>query len=213
MRVIHIIPSAFNYFDAIRAEAFQLVENLDAIGVENDVFTLQYGAQSKTKQEQTEIEVQVSSGSSRTYSGQVSFGEVVGTLASYDVVHAHAPLFGGAGKIIEWKKANPGVPFLVSYYQPVGASDLFGFLVRWYTIYYLPRLFKAADIVTCDSIDELYRKFGRGVVFNPEKLIEADEETKDFFGTDLTYDPNGLELTNRERLAVKYTMLYNELTN
>src|SRR3989338_70155 len=192
MRVIHIIPSAFNYFDAIRAEAFQLVENLDAIGVENDVFTLQYGAQSKTKQEQTEI---------------------VGTLASYDVVHAHAPLFGGAGKIIEWKKANPGVPFLVSYYQPVGASDLFGFLVRWYTIYYLPRLFKAADIVTCDSIDELYRKFGRGVVFNPEKLIEADEETKDFFGTDLTYDPNGLELTNRERLAVKYTMLYNELTN
>lgn len=212
MRVIHIIPSVFNYFDAIRAEAFRLVESLDAMGVEADVFTLQYGEQSKTKQEQTEREVRVGSGSSRTYSGQVGFAEVVESFSSYDVVHAHAPLFGGAGKIIQWKKEHPEIPFLVTYYQPIVASDLFGLVVRWYAIYYLPRLFKAADMITCGSAEELYRRFGRRVLTNPEKLVEVTAEGTDFFGTDLTYGADGLELTTQERLAVKYVMLYNELT-
>ena len=49
MRVIHIIPSAFEYFDDIRSQAFRLLDGLNKLGVETEAFTLQYGSTNKAQ--------------------------------------------------------------------------------------------------------------------------------------------------------------------
>ncbi|EKD42976.1 MAG: hypothetical protein ACD_72C00515G0006, partial [uncultured bacterium] len=47
MRVLHIIPSAFDYFDDIRSEAFKMIDAEIEMGIDAEAMTLEYGAPTK----------------------------------------------------------------------------------------------------------------------------------------------------------------------
>ncbi len=144
MRILHIIPAAFNYFDDIKAEAFKLVENLHKLGIETDVFTLQYGGNPSSKSSMDSIR---ESAPSRQFVGMVGGEKITDEFVDYDIIHLHCPFFGAANKILKWKMSNPKIPFVVTYYRDIESTDLFAWIIKWYNSYYLPKIFAVADIV------------------------------------------------------------------
>ncbi|MFA5062106.1 MAG: glycosyltransferase [Patescibacteria group bacterium] len=149
MKVIHIIPAAFEYFDQIKSEAFKLVEDLYKLGIETEAVTLQYGNTSR----RMEREVQKVA-SSHSLAGTENVSDIISSLEKFDIVHLHTPLFGLAGKILKWKVLHPEIPLLVTRHRNIITADLFSLLIQLYNVYYVPRLLKAADLV----IDERKEK-------------------------------------------------------
>ena len=143
MRVIHIIPSAFEYFDDIRSRAFKLLDGLNKLGVESEAFTLQYGQPNRA----VKASVKEVSPSVHDYAGNFDVDSAIANFADFDIVHLHCPFFGAAGKILNWKKLNPDIPLAVTYYREVRLEDMMSLFIRVYNAYYLPKIFKLADAV------------------------------------------------------------------
>ena len=57
MRVIHIIPAVYNYFDDIKDFAFGVLEHQLKLGVDADAITLQYGKGDVKKQDYLKLKV------------------------------------------------------------------------------------------------------------------------------------------------------------
>ena len=150
MRVIHVIPSAFDYFDDIRSQAFKLLDGLHKLGVETEAFTLQYGATNKAEK----ASIKSASPSVHNYLGNFDIDSAIDNFADFDIVHLHCPFFGAAGKILRWKKLNPGIPLVVTYYRDVRVQDLMSLFIKLYNVYYLPKIFKLADAVDWFKAEE-----------------------------------------------------------
>ncbi len=144
MRVIHIIPTAFEYFDDIRSQAFKLLDGLHKLGVETEAFTLQYGSTNKAEK----ASIKSASPSVHNYLGNFDIDSAIANFSDFDIVHLHCPFFGAAGKILNWKKLNPGIPLVITYYREVRVQDLMSLFIRLYNAYYLPKFFKLADAVS-----------------------------------------------------------------
>lgn len=143
MRVIHIIPSAFDYFNDIRSRAFSLLEELHKLGVENEAITLQYGQPDRAVK--TSVR-QAAPAAAHNYLGDFDINSVIKSFADFDVVHLHCPFFGAAGKILRWAKTRQS-PLVITYYRPVQTEDLMSLFIKLYSLYYLPKFFKLADAV------------------------------------------------------------------
>ena len=143
MKVIHIIPSAFDYFNDIRTQAFSLLEELHKLGVENEAITLQYGQPNRAIKKSVQSAAPVAA---RNYLGNFDISGVIKTFADFDAVHLHCPFFGAAGKILRWAKTRQS-PLVITYYRPVLMSDFFSIIILAYNWFYLARLFKLADSV------------------------------------------------------------------
>ncbi len=143
MRVIHIIPSAFEYFDDIRSQAFKLLDGLHKLGVENEAFTLQYGSPSQAEK----TSVREASPSVHDMVGTFDISSAIKDFADFDIVHLHCPFFGAAGKILRWKKLNSSIPLVITYYRDVRIVDLMSLFISFYNKYYLPKLFRLSDAV------------------------------------------------------------------
>lgn len=197
MKVIHIIPAAFQYFDDIKSEAFGLIENLNSLGVDAEAFTLQYGTVTKSE------EAAVGKATAPAYKliETNSFDDVLGSLEDFDIIHLHCPFLGAAGKIIKWKKAHPAKPFVVSYYYDFKIVDFFSVFIQFYNQYYLPKLFDIADMIVCKEESSEY--FAKKYAEYTEKAARIDD-SGEFLGNSL---PADLEV--QKRLAFKYLMLYN----
>ena len=150
MRVIHIIPSAFDYFDDIRSQAFKLLEELHKLGVESEAFTLQYGSTGKA----LKASIKKASPSVHNYVGNYDMDSVIANFANFDIVHLHCPFFGAAGKIMRWKKHNPEFPMVITYYRKVRILDLMSLIISIYSAYYLPKFFKLADAIDFFKADD-----------------------------------------------------------
>ena len=143
MRVIHIIPSAFEYFDDIRSQAFKLLDGLNKLGVETEAFTLQYGSTNKAQK----ASIKEAAPSVHDYVGNFDINSAIANFSDFDIVHLHCPFFGAAGKILRWKKLHAGIPLVVTHYRAVRVGDAMSLLIRLYNAYYLPKIFKLADAV------------------------------------------------------------------
>lgn len=141
MRVIHIIPSAFEYFNDIRSQAFKLLEELNKLGVETEAFTLQYGSPNKMEKSS----IKESAPSVHSHIGDFDIDSAIASFSDFDVVHLHCPFFGAAGKILNWKKNNPNVPLVITFYRDVRIEDAFSLFIRLYSAYFLPKIFSLAD--------------------------------------------------------------------
>ena len=148
MKVIHIIPSAFDYFDDIRSQAFKLLDAQTDSGLETEAFTLQYGVTTKSDRN-----VAAESAPSHEYKDTHNVGALIASLDKYDIVHLHTPFFGAAGSILKWKRHKTSRPLVVTYYRDQILSDLFSVFVRLYNTFYLPKIFFIADALICPSFD------------------------------------------------------------
>lgn len=199
MRVIHIIPSAFNYFDDIRSAAFSIVDELSEIGVEGEIITLQYGAPRREEKEELKA-----AAPSRRYVGAVDFNALLRDLSGFDAVHLHCPFLGAADKILEWRRREPKTALVVSYYRDVIFNDLISLYVRWYNSHYLPLLFSASDAVVCFSADSFRKSRGRKFLRESDKLFDLN------FALDET-GGGAVKLTDKKGVAQGLAVLYNNL--
>ncbi|HSR88882.1 MAG TPA: glycosyltransferase family 4 protein [Candidatus Udaeobacter sp.] len=141
MRVIHVIPSAFEYFDDIRSQAFKLLEELNKLGVETEAFTLQYGSPNREEK----ASIKEAAPSVHSHIGDFNAKNVIESFSDFDIVHLHCPFFGAAGKILRWKKLNPNSPLVITYYREIKLEDTFSLIIRLYNAYFLPKIFNLAD--------------------------------------------------------------------
>ncbi len=144
MRVIHVIPSAFEYFDDIRSHAFKLLDELHKLDVETEAFTLQYGTPNKAEKNS----IKQASPSVHNFIGSFDINSAIANFSDFDIVHLHCPFFGAAGKIMHWKKLHPDTPLVITYYRDVQIRDLMSLFIKLYNSYYLPKVFKVADAVS-----------------------------------------------------------------
>ncbi|MBU0546061.1 glycosyltransferase [Patescibacteria group bacterium] len=203
MRTIHIAPSAFEYFNDIKSVVFELVDGLTGLGQEAEVVTLQYTM--PTKQERVEVREKAPA---THYSGTVNFSETIKHLHEFDIVHLHCPFLGAAGEILRWKKDNPNVPFLITYYRDIPFIDLISIYLRWYNNWYLPKLFSVADKVLCVSIDNFMDGKGRKYLKDVDKLEEFGMEGAVVY---LTESANEVKLVDRDGAVKNLAKIYNTL--
>ena len=127
MKVTHIIPSAFEYFDDIRERTFSWVEELSKLGVDIDVFTLQYERPTPA------VKLEISDvAPSRTYSHTGSIKTMTETIikmappaSELEIIHLHTPFLGGAAKIMEFIKSRQSTPLVITHHRPVQLVNLF----------------------------------------------------------------------------------------
>lgn len=200
MRVIHIIPSAFEYFDDIRSETFKLIDGLYKLGIETEAFTLQYGGPTKKLKE----EVKEDSPSVHSYISSTSANGLVESLADFDIVHLHCPFLGAARQILNWKKSYPKTPLVITYHRDVVWTDLFSLFIKLYNHYYLPKLFKVADVVVCQNLEELASFRGSRYIDKNKDLAVLDEIKLEGDWVDPKWNPF-------EAVAAKMVLIYNTL--
>lgn len=198
MKVIHIIPSAFEYFDDIRAKAFKLIEGLYKLGLETEAFTLQYGPPTKTMK----TEVSESSPSVHDYIGTTGPVGLIESLADFDIVHLHCPFFGAGEKILDWKKTHPDVPLVITFHRPVWLVDFFSLFIKIYNWYYLPKIFRLANVITCDSFAKFQHDGGVKYIVKDSSMVALDE-------VELEGESAKLVSKNLETVAVKTLLVYN----
>lgn len=142
MRVVHIVPSAFEYFEDIRTAVFSIVEELDKQGIDSEIITLQYGTPSRSTRQAAERQEM-----KRSYKGTMPTSELFESLQQCDIVHFHTPILGFLGKFIAWQKTHIEVKVVVSYYRPVVYTDALSWFIAWYNRHYLPKLAAQAKAI------------------------------------------------------------------
>ncbi len=198
MRVIHIIPSAFEYFGDIRSQAFKLLDGLHKLGVETEAFTLQYGVSGKSLKDS----IKKDSPSVHDFKGNFGIDDLIEDLDEFDIVHLHCPFLGAARKIINWKVLHPDFPLVVTYYRDVPFEDLFSLFIKLYNFYFLPKIFALSSVVVCQNFEVFKNSAGAGCVDDKSKLAVLDE-------VDLDKEMGNLDAA--EAVAVKTLMVYNSL--
>lgn len=206
MRVLHIIPSTFHYFDDIRSAAFSVVSNLETLGVEVGVFTLQYGGEGGALSAQGAVET---AAPGRRYGGTLSMDDALATFSEYDVVHVHAPFLGAAGKIIAAQQAS-GVPLVLTIYRPVLTPDFLSLAIKLYSWYFLPKLCTVAEVITVLSAPAIATHLPTVFSRFQEKILEVDD-SQNFVDPEVEQTLANPDLSSEERLAIKYQMVYNQL--
>lgn len=200
MRVIHLIPSVFDYFDDIRTAAFDLLEKLTPFGVESEAFTFQFstGVTKKIRESVGTV------APSHTLQGVIARESFTDRLNDFDIVHVHTPIYAGMNDFLIWRKAHPFKPLIVTYYRPVRIVDAFSALMWVYNLYYRHRLWESADLVAIQPLRAGTRTPIDG------QVIEMDSSHM-FQGVPLTDILKGVQLEEKQYMAAKYALLYNKL--
>lgn len=198
MRIIHIVPSAFDYFDDIRASAFQLVDGLYEIGVNVEVFTLQYGSVNKKLKERVSSE----STSHHNYAGSVGEKDLIKNLDNFDIIHVHCPFLGAGNKILAWHKAHPQKQLVITYYRDTQVSDFFSIFIKLYNRIFLPKLFVAARVILCADINAFRACSASAYVPEGKMIIAANQ---------LVLDKNASKLSLKAEFAAKIFLVYNKI--
>lgn len=208
MRVIHFVPSAFDYFADIKSVAFELVAGLSEAGVENEIIALQYGVLPQAEKDENQS-VKTNYLGAR-YEGVINFHETLQDLSGFDVVHLHAPFLGAANEIIKWKKNNPEIPLVVTYYRDIPIVDLISVFLRWYNSRYLSKIFLIADRVICPILDNFLESRGKYLLEDLNKLEEFGTWNDDIH---LTESANKVKLLQRDEVVKNLIGIYYTLIN
>jgi len=202
MKVIHIIPAAFSYFDNMKSFVFSIIDLQNNYDIEASAITLQYGSGDVKKdrdflrKKKTEAKTKKDL-PNYDFKGVKSISEAIGEFDQFDIVHMHLPFFGAGKLILNWKKENPDIPFVVTYYYDFKALDFFSLIITAYNKYYAPKLLNIADMITCIDPGSFAKGLGFRVIKDKTKLFVLESEK---FGENkhLTNSKNEVELSGKK---------------
>ena len=207
MRVLHIIPLAFNYFNDIARVAFKMAEGLEEAGVNVDIVTLQYTK--PTREQQAQV-AEAAPSREYKYVEQQPVERVVESVKEEDfqLVHLHCPFFGAGNDWLRFKKENPEFPLVVTYHRDFALTDFFSLYVKMYNRYYAPRFFSVADVVTSLNFESFYHTLGYKYLKNKEKFISLLPNTETHLKvgtTDTTQGRGAMQLLENKENFVSAT--------
>ena len=170
MKILHFVPSAFEYFDEIREGAFKLIDGLDELGFNNYVFTLQYSAVSKRLEKEVKKESKGKLGFEKIH----NLEEVEAKMAEADVIHLHAPFLGMGKKLLEFKKKFPQKKFVVTVYEDLPYTDFFTIIIWLYNSWYLKRILNVCDFVCADDEQKFREARGFSILKDGKKFVSIN---------------------------------------
>ncbi len=201
MTITHIIPSAFDYFDDIKKNAFEIVEELQPYGINSHVITLQYNQ--PTKSQQAEIIGERGPAPSYKFKGNSGLKESFIEMAESDLVHLHCPFMGGAKSILDFKLRNADLPLVCTYYRPVETPDVFSLIIKAYNAYYLPKIFQLANVV--GVFDQTFKKY-KFAKLDEQKIIDFNVGTKEEITLNLPLTNNPDRLKYNDQLTARFSL-------
>lgn len=225
MKVLHVIPAAWHYYDDIQAEAFQLVDVESSMGVYAIAYTIEYQNPNKavpaTSEKEREGKFTPSTTSVQSaifkrraapqYKGKVSDVEIETDMATFDVVHVHAPIFGAIGRVMNWKKLYPNLKIFVTIHRPSRKTDFFTLVFAIYNKVMLPKLLAVCSAIITPSMEMLHRSYKTTVDSYVDKVVEVDDSEL-FVGEKLSETvPQWKTFKMKEIVAYKCIILYNNL--
>lgn len=194
MKVVHIIPAAFDYFDSVKARAFAWIDKMSKYDLELEVLTVQYS----TNSSQSDASGKTKS-DRRKYMGVISGQAGMANLSQFDLVHLHCPMLGGAGDVLKWLREESRPPLICTYHPAIKFPGVFGWLIRCYNQYYLPKLLVQADIVTVYSDQAGGQQIARRYGVNGDGWLAL-------------IDDNQTTLTNHE-IVLKLLSVYSQVVS
>lgn len=208
LKIIHIVPAAFDYFENIKEQALSLAYSQRESGFYVEVSALQYGLNSRKEKEEIKKNFP-----NMELSGFFNIDEVINNLDNFDIIHIHAP-FLGVGKVWQWLKIHPKAKICLTYYQTIEKNDLFAWFIVLYNAIYLPKFFKRANLIIMDDKEKFIESFGKKY-FNQDfpvvDLLEASHEVVRENNIHLTKNVQGVKLTMEESRILAYFNFYNFL--
>jgi hypothetical protein len=171
--VVHIIPAAFDYFDDIKTRAFSWVDEMSKYDLELEVLTIQYSTDKNNSDASDKIK-----SDRRKFAGVISGQAGMANLSQFDLVHVHCPMLGGAGDLLKWIKSESRPPLICTYHPAIKFPGIFGWLIRGYNQYYLPKIFVQADIVTVYSDQAGCQQIARRYGVNGDSWLGLDDGQK-----------------------------------
>ncbi len=208
MKVIHIIPSVYDYFIDIRDQAMNLAERERTCGINSEAFTLQYGTVSRREQIETTMKTPT-----MKFAGLFSGSHVISELDAADIVHLHTPFMGLAGDLIKWKKERKK-PLVITFYRNIDVKDLFSFFLSLYNRYYLPKLIDLADILIAVSVQTCKKNSACSKFLNDKKMLLLEDiicDSSNQQSIHLTLDIDAIKLSKEDVEAGAYISVYNHL--
>ncbi|EKD42888.1 MAG: hypothetical protein ACD_72C00544G0001, partial [uncultured bacterium] len=128
--------------------------------------TLEYGA--PTKGEKVAVR---KAAPKQKYLGQQSIEQHASSWDDFDIINLHCPFLGAGHKILKWTNEHPLKPLVLTYHRDFVADDVWGWFIKMYNYYFLPRLFKTAAIATFFDDQKDIDKIGRKILKNEQKNI------------------------------------------
>lgn len=107
------------------------------------------------------------------YGNAAILSNIKNHLKVFDVIHLHYPFFGTAGLVAKFKKNNPTKKLIITYHMDATGSGLIGLFFKIYAKLIMPKILKAADIITVSSFDYLENSDAKNIFKKyPNKFIE-----------------------------------------
>lgn len=211
MQILHIVPAAFEYFEDIRKEAFDLVDSLNSLGYDCEIITLQYSAVSKRLEKQVAQETKQRMQFEKIYNDT----ELKEQMDKAEIIHLHVPFLGMGKKLLKYKQDNPQKKFIITFHQNLPYTDFFTIIIWLYNSFYLRRLVNLADFVVAEN-EQIFRQGGGFSYLKDLKKFVSLDNFIDFI---IKNDPNLTERLNSFKLdksnihtAVAYGELYRLLS-
>lgn len=170
MKVLHIVPSAFNYFDEVRKSVFELVGNLEEFGLDNYVFTLQYSTVNKRLEKEVEVQSKNKMSFEKIYNKE-GFEE---KLDWADIIHLHTPFLGMGKNILAYKKKHPQKKLLVTVHKNLQYIDFFTIIIWLYNRWYLNKIIEKADFVCAEDETIFEKTTGKKLRKDDKKFISLN---------------------------------------
>lgn len=208
MKVIHIIPAAFDYFQDIEKNSFSLMQKENELGLESEAFSIHYGSVTK----KNKISVRESAPSSR-FLGMINAKDVFAEFAGFDLIHLHCPFFGLAKSFIKWKVSG-NKPLVVTYHRDFKISDMFSVFIKGYLNYYLPKIFDLSDVIVSESAEYFNKSQGKRFLNDANKLFDLSDISRQIqndTNIHLTQGTDKIKLTIADAHALAYIKLYKSL--
>lgn len=210
MKILHLVPSAFHYFDDIRDRAMSLAGREREYGTEVEAYTIQYGAVGSGEKNAVRTMAPA-----MDFAGMFGGEKVFESFSDFDLIHLHLPMLGLLRGIVDWKKSNMAKPLVITYWRDVQFSDLFSYFIGWYSRYYVRRLFTLADAIMCFSVEAFNKTAGRRGLGDVEKIIDVENAGRHVAGggIHLTIGENQLKLTKADMEALACVSIYGKIIN
>lgn len=199
MKILHIIPSAFSYFEVIRKNSFILVDGLNDMGFENYIFTLQYSAVNK----RMEKEVKEQTKNKMNFEKIYSENEFEEKMDWADIIHLHAPFLGMGKKILNYKEKNPQKKLVITVNKNLQYVDFFTIIIWLYNKWYLNKLIQKADFVCATDETVMEKTVGNRIKKDDKKFVPLN----DLF--DFINKNNPLLSTELKNIKIKGEQLQN----
>lgn len=210
MRVLHILPSAFDYYNDLKLKIFSQIESERLLGIQSEAYTIQFG--NVSKKEKNFISKNIST---LSYNGLYDSKFIFSELDKYDIVHLHLPMFGFLKKLVDWKKNKPDNVLVVSVWIPPKLSDLFSYFVYIYSGIFDSKILALANAILCED-QSRFIQISTGCKLKKDcRIYNLSDLLKDLIDSHihLTNNINSLKLNEADRIALANEFVYNNLYN